>query len=163
MVRKIREDEPPKPSTRLTTLGEHSTQSAKRGRPSCPALKRELSGDLDWITMKALEKDRTRRYSSPQDSGRGHRALPDRPAGAGQPAIGRPTGRRSSSGGTRGASRRRRWVLVLIAFAATMAVQAKRIAAERDLASRRRRTSSRWSSSRPGCSARPIPSRWGVV
>jgi tetratricopeptide (TPR) repeat protein len=65
IVRKIREDEPPRPSTRLTTLGEHSTESAKRRQTELPALKRELSGDLDWITMKALEKDRTRRYGSP--------------------------------------------------------------------------------------------------
>ena len=31
------------------------------------ALKKQLKGDLDWITMKALEKDRTRRYASPSD------------------------------------------------------------------------------------------------
>jgi non-specific serine/threonine protein kinase/serine/threonine-protein kinase len=67
IVRKIREDEPPKPSTRLSTLGEHSTQSAKKRSTELPALKRELSGDLDWITMRALEKDRTRRYGSPAE------------------------------------------------------------------------------------------------
>jgi hypothetical protein len=67
IVRKIREDEPPKPSTRLSTLGEHSTQSAKKRNTELPALKRELSGDLDWITMRTLEKDRTRRYGSPAE------------------------------------------------------------------------------------------------
>jgi len=67
IARKIREDEPPKPSTRLSTLGEHSTQSAKKRNTELPALKRELSGDLDWITMRTLEKDRTRRYGSPAE------------------------------------------------------------------------------------------------
>jgi tetratricopeptide (TPR) repeat protein len=67
IVRKIREDEPPRPSARLSTLGEHSTESAKARKTELPALRRELSGDLDWITLKALEKDRTRRYSSPHE------------------------------------------------------------------------------------------------
>ena len=65
VMRTIREEEPPKPSTRLSTLGEVelNTVAAKRG--SDPAkLNRLVRGDLDWIVMKALEKDRTRRYDS---------------------------------------------------------------------------------------------------
>jgi hypothetical protein len=46
-------------------LGEQSTKSARRRRVDVPTLQRQLRGDLDWITMKALEKDRERRYSSP--------------------------------------------------------------------------------------------------
>jgi len=66
--RKIREDEPSKPSTRLSTLGgERSTESAKRRKTDPSTLRRQLSGDLDWITMRALEKDRARRYGSPQE------------------------------------------------------------------------------------------------
>ncbi len=64
MRRIIREEEPPRPSTRLTTLGQAlSTVSAKRRiEPSkLPALVR---GDLDWIVMKAIEKDRGRRYET---------------------------------------------------------------------------------------------------
>jgi hypothetical protein len=60
----IREEEPPRPSVRLTTLGPAlSTVSAKRKiEPSkLPALVR---GDLDWIVMKAIEKDRGRRYET---------------------------------------------------------------------------------------------------
>jgi WD40 repeat protein len=62
--RRIREEEPSRPSTRVTTLDESSTESAKRRRTDPANLARQLRGDLDWITMKALEKDRTRRYET---------------------------------------------------------------------------------------------------
>src|SRR6185503_20695991 len=65
MRRIIREDEPPKPSTRISTVraAGDSTASGKRG--SDPRqLRRLLRGELDWIVMKALEKDRSRRYES---------------------------------------------------------------------------------------------------
>jgi tetratricopeptide (TPR) repeat protein/tRNA A-37 threonylcarbamoyl transferase component Bud32 len=63
MKRLIREEEPPKPSTRLSTTELLPTIAASRqiepGR-----LPRLIRGDLDWIVMKALEKDRNRRYGS---------------------------------------------------------------------------------------------------
>ena len=60
----IREEEPPKPSTRLSTLGEAlSAVSAKR-KTEPAKLSAFVKGDLDWIVMKALEKDRTRRYET---------------------------------------------------------------------------------------------------
>jgi len=63
----IREEEPPKPSTRLSGLGEAlTTVSAKRGADA-HRLNRTVRGELDWIVMKALEKDRTRRYQTPND------------------------------------------------------------------------------------------------
>ena len=64
MRRIIREEEPPRPSARLTTLGQElSTVSATRSlEPN--RLKSSIRGDLDWIVMKALDKDRTRRYES---------------------------------------------------------------------------------------------------
>jgi non-specific serine/threonine protein kinase/serine/threonine-protein kinase len=65
--RKIREEEPSRPSARITTPGEDSTEAAKRRSVDLPTLRRELRGDLDWITMKALAKDRTRRYGSPNE------------------------------------------------------------------------------------------------
>ncbi len=65
--RKIREQDPPKPSTKVSTMGEDSTTQAHNRRMERPALIRQLKGDLDWITMKALEKDRTRRYGSPAE------------------------------------------------------------------------------------------------
>ncbi len=67
MRRIIREEEPPRPSTRLSALGETlSTVSARRG--SDPRrLDRAVRGELDWIVMKALEKDRKRRYETAND------------------------------------------------------------------------------------------------
>ena len=63
----IREQEPPKPSTRLSSLGDESTRSAQKRRLDPKSLLRELRGDLDWIVMKALEKDRVRRYATASD------------------------------------------------------------------------------------------------
>ncbi len=60
----IREDEPPKPSHRLSSLGDQSSDCAAHRRADPRSLVRELRGDLDWITMKALDKERTRRYAT---------------------------------------------------------------------------------------------------
>ncbi|MCX6924382.1 MAG: WD40 repeat domain-containing serine/threonine-protein kinase, partial [Verrucomicrobia bacterium] len=65
MRRTIREREPVRPSTRLRTMvnGDLST-TAQRRRTEAPRLIHLLRGDLDWIVMKCLEKDRTRRYET---------------------------------------------------------------------------------------------------
>ena len=64
MLRTIRETEPPKPSTRLSDSGE-ALPSISAVRKTEPAkLSKLVRGDLDWIVMKALEKDRTRRYET---------------------------------------------------------------------------------------------------
>src|SRR5262245_36502559 len=61
--RVIREQEPVRPSTRLSKLADADLTTVARSRHSePPALIRTVHGDLDWIVMKALEKDRTRRY-----------------------------------------------------------------------------------------------------
>ena len=60
----IREDEPPRPTVKLHGLGPTATEVARRRHTDVRSLERFLRGDLDWITMKALEKDRTRRYAS---------------------------------------------------------------------------------------------------
>jgi serine/threonine protein kinase/Tol biopolymer transport system component len=62
MQRIIREDEPDKPSTRLSAMGEALTEVAKHRKVSPDILAKLLRGDLDLIVMKTLEKDRTRRY-----------------------------------------------------------------------------------------------------
>jgi non-specific serine/threonine protein kinase/serine/threonine-protein kinase len=67
MRRRIREEEPQKPSTRVSSLGDASKVAAERRRTDIHGLTRTLRGDLDWIVMKALEKDQTRRYGSPSD------------------------------------------------------------------------------------------------
>jgi serine/threonine protein kinase len=67
MQRIIREEEPPNPSTRVSTLHERLTQIAKYRSVEPGALSKLIRGDLDWIVMKALEKDRTRRYDTARD------------------------------------------------------------------------------------------------
>ena len=67
IMRMIREDDPPTPSARLTTLGKKLDEIANRRRIEPHALAKMLRGDLDWIVMKALEKDRRRRYDSAVD------------------------------------------------------------------------------------------------
>jgi serine/threonine protein kinase len=65
MRKTIREKEPVRPSTRLATLqGDELTTTAKRRSTDAPKLIHQLKGDLDWIVMKCLEKDRTRRYDT---------------------------------------------------------------------------------------------------
>jgi eukaryotic-like serine/threonine-protein kinase len=65
MRRTLREQEPPRPSTRLSTLpGQELSTTAQRRGLDAPKLVSELRGDLDWIVMKALEKDRARRYET---------------------------------------------------------------------------------------------------
>ena len=63
--RLIRDVEPPRPSTRLSSLGDSATVVAGNRATDPKHLSRLLAGDLDWIVMKALEKDRNRRYASP--------------------------------------------------------------------------------------------------
>jgi serine/threonine protein kinase/Tfp pilus assembly protein PilF len=61
----IREQEPVRPSTRFLTLqGADLTTTAKRRSTDTTKLLHQLRGDLDWIVMKCLEKDRTRRYET---------------------------------------------------------------------------------------------------
>jgi len=65
MMRIIREVEPHKPSTRLSSLGKTGARTAQQRRAIDPKkLGQTLRGDLDWIIMKCLEKDRTRRYET---------------------------------------------------------------------------------------------------
>ena len=64
ILRRIREEEPPKPSTRSERV-EGTLASISAQRKTEPArLTRLVRGELDWIVMKALEKDRTRRYET---------------------------------------------------------------------------------------------------
>ncbi len=65
--RQLKEVEPPKPSTKLSTLGDAAEGAARSRSTDSGALRRRLQGDLDAITMKAMEKDRRRRYGSPSD------------------------------------------------------------------------------------------------
>lgn len=85
MRRIIREEEPPKPSTRISTLGKAATTVSAQRQSEPKQLRRLLRGDLDWIVMKCLEKDRSRRYDSASGLARDlERYL------AGEPVLARP-------------------------------------------------------------------------
>jgi eukaryotic-like serine/threonine-protein kinase len=136
MLRKICEQEPPRPSTRLKSLGPSAKNSAERRREEPESLERRLRGDLDWITIKALEKDRSKRYGSVSDLAADlQRHLQDQPVAAGPPSVAYRASkfvRRHRFGVTVAVAA----VVLLIAFAVTMTVQARRIAKERDRANR---------------------------
>jgi serine/threonine protein kinase len=65
MRRTIRQADPPRPSTRLSTLvADEATTVAKARQMEIPGLVKAVRGDLDWIVMKCLEKERDRRYET---------------------------------------------------------------------------------------------------
>jgi serine/threonine protein kinase/tetratricopeptide (TPR) repeat protein len=64
MRRIIREEEPPKPSTRISTMGKAAMTVSTQRQSEPKQLSRLIRGELDWIVMKALEKDRNRRYET---------------------------------------------------------------------------------------------------
>ena len=84
----IREEEPPKPSTRLSTLGEALTGVSTKRNTDPAKLSALVRGDLDWIVMKALEKDRSRRYETASAFGGGRAAVPERGADRSAAALG---------------------------------------------------------------------------
>jgi serine/threonine protein kinase/WD40 repeat protein len=84
----IREEEPIKPSTRINTLGQVATtvSANRKSEPRC--LSQLFRGELDWIVMKALEKDRNRRYESASAfAGDVQRYLHDEPVLACPPSL----------------------------------------------------------------------------
>ncbi|HUU36608.1 MAG TPA: tetratricopeptide repeat protein [Candidatus Desulfaltia sp.] len=84
----IRETEPPKASTRLSTLKETKAEIAEKRGTDAGSLVKLLRGDLDWITMKAMAKDRTRRYSTASELGAEvERYLRHEPVTAGPPSA----------------------------------------------------------------------------
>src|SRR5262249_7953529 len=60
----IREEEPPRPSTRISTLGQAAATVSSQRQSDPKRLSQLFRGELDWIVMKALEKDRNRRYDT---------------------------------------------------------------------------------------------------
>jgi serine/threonine protein kinase len=70
VLRRIKEEEPPRPSTRLSGSAETLTSIAAARAVEPTRLARLVRGDLDWIVMKALEKERARRYDSAAGLGR---------------------------------------------------------------------------------------------
>jgi len=64
IIRIIREEEPATPSTRLSTMGEAATAVSEQRKSDPKRLSQMFRGELDWIVMKALEKERGRRYET---------------------------------------------------------------------------------------------------
>ena len=95
LIRIIREEEPQRPSTRISetqappTAGEPSSAEIAARRDTRPAtLVQQLRGDLDWITLRALEKDRARRYTTVSDLAADlERFLRSEPVAARPPSI----------------------------------------------------------------------------
>jgi serine/threonine protein kinase len=89
VLRRIREEEPPTPSRRLSTLQEALPTISAQRRTEPVKLARALRGELDWVVMKALEKDRSRRYESASALARDlERYLADEPVQARPPSLG---------------------------------------------------------------------------
>ncbi|MGA3034655.1 MAG: serine/threonine-protein kinase [Terracidiphilus sp.] len=136
VLRQLREQDPPRPSTRLGSDKELAGTAAPLRATEAKRLKGLLHGDLDSITMKALEKDRARRYGTPSELAAditrhlNHEPVLARPAGVGYRA--------------RKYIRRHRLavsvvgtlVVLLAAFAVVEGVQLRRITRERDRANR---------------------------
>ena len=134
--RLLREVDPPAPSQRLLTLGDELRTVGEKRNTRPDTLRRELRGDLDSITLRAMEKDRGRRYGSVSDL----RADVERFL-RNEPVLARPAGtvyrllkyaRRRRAAVATGAVA----ALVLPAFTVGLAVQVKRVSRERDRANR---------------------------
>jgi serine/threonine protein kinase/tetratricopeptide (TPR) repeat protein len=138
ILRVIREQEPTKPSTKIRSMGEASAASAEKRKEKPRSLAQHLQGELDWITMKALEKDRVRRYGTASElSADILRYLRSEPVLAGPATTGyriRKYAARHRLGlGVAAGS-----LVLLIGFVITQAVELHRITIERDRATRER-------------------------
>jgi serine/threonine protein kinase len=85
----IREEEPPRPSTRISTmLGDKLASVSADRKTEARRLRQLVRGELDWIVMRALEKERGRRYETPNGLARDvERYLADEPVQAGPPSA----------------------------------------------------------------------------
>jgi len=134
ILRVIREQEPPKPSTKIRSMGEASAALAENRKEEPRSFVQHLQGELDWITMKALEKDRTRRYGTASElSADILRYLRNEPVLAGPATAGYRVKKyafrhRIALGAAAG------MLLLLAGFAVTQAVQLRRITEERNRA-----------------------------
>ncbi|MFT5784485.1 MAG: serine/threonine protein kinase, partial [Candidatus Krumholzibacteriia bacterium] len=139
--RSIREDDPLPPSARVSGLGPESKILTRRQSSSVDNLQREIRGDLDWITLKAMEKDRTRRYSSPKEMADDLRRFLNNEAVLASPPSFVYKMRKFVRRHRVGVAFMAATSVLIVAFAATMAIQAERIANERDRANTEAETS----------------------
>ena len=133
--RRIREEDPPTPGARVAALApDVAERAAERRGTSRVGLERALRGDLDWIAARALARDRSRRYGTPDELAADLlRHLANEPVLAGPPSVGyraRKLLRRHTAAVTAGSA----IALLLVVTAVGMTIQAGRIARERDRA-----------------------------
>ena len=135
-LRRLRENDPERPSTKVSSNREASTARATARATEPGPLVSTLRGDLDWITLKALEKDRARRYGTASDLAADigryleNRPVIARPASAGY-RLQKYVRRNRAAVAIVGAT-----AAVLIAFAVMQTVELRRITRERDRADR---------------------------
>jgi eukaryotic-like serine/threonine-protein kinase len=143
ILRVIREQEPQKPSTKIRSMGNVSEFSARNRKEEPRSFVRHLQGELDWITMKALEKDRVRRYGSASEFEADiSRYLRKEPVVAGPATAGYRI--RKYAARHRVALGTAAGLLVLLSgFVVTQAIELHRIKLERDRATRERDRASR--------------------
>jgi eukaryotic-like serine/threonine-protein kinase len=138
VLRRIREQDVPRPSSRILTQGGDSTITAQNRGTDPPSLTRQLRGDPDAVALKALEKDRKRRYGSPSElSADLQRYLRNEPIAAHAPSTAyraRKYIRRHRLGVATAAAA----VLLLAGFSVRERVQLQHITQEREHASRER-------------------------
>ena len=138
LLRKLRDEEPPLPSTKVNSDQDTSKGTAEARGTEPRQLVSMLRGDLDWIAMKALEKDRARRYGTPSELAAdirrylNHEPVMARPASVGYQLRKYARRHRVAVGVAAGL------VLVLAAFSVLQALQLRRITRERDRANRER-------------------------
>ncbi|MFZ0866002.1 MAG: serine/threonine-protein kinase [Candidatus Sulfotelmatobacter sp.] len=137
VLRQLHEDDPPSPSTRIS--GDPVSMGIAAKRNTDPRrLASMLSGDLDWITLKALEKDHTRRYGTPSElSADIGRYLRNEPVNA-RPASVAYRAKKYVQRHKFGVAAVSVMVLLLMAFGGIQTIQLRRITRERDRANRER-------------------------
>jgi eukaryotic-like serine/threonine-protein kinase len=136
VLRQLREQDPPRPSTKVETQKESSSAAAALRGTEPKHLASLLHGDLDWITMKTLEKDRTRRYGTPSELAADiTHYLRNEPVAARPASLGyrlQKYGRRHRVGVAVAAA----FMLLLVGVAILQALQLRRTTRERDRANR---------------------------
>jgi eukaryotic-like serine/threonine-protein kinase len=136
VLRQLREEEPPRPSTKFARENESSLATAENRGVQPKQLANLLHGDLDWIVMKAMEKDRARRYGTPSELAADiTRYLSQEPVVA-RPASGSYRLQKYVRRHRMGVSVAASLVVLLAGFASMQAVQVRRVTRERDRANR---------------------------
>ncbi len=138
LLRRLREEEPLSPSAKVSSDRKTSGATAKARGTEWKQLASLLRGDLDWITMKAMEKDRSRRYGTPSELAAdirrylNHEAVMARPASTGYRLQKYVRRHRVAVAVATG------FAMLLTAFVIVQAVEVRRITGERDRANQER-------------------------